>query len=120
PLLLLASTSPWWSPPDSYLTGWSPPDSYLPGWSPRVCRGGALLSAGVEPRTLIAQSPGLSQNLVPGLEISSLPDLFEISRLQIPKQTLQTKEESEKPLSSISNTYPGAPQPALLRILGDR
>ncbi|CAI9590078.1 unnamed protein product, partial [Staurois parvus] len=32
----------------------------------------------------------------------------------------KTKEESEKPLSSISNTYPGAPQPALLRILGDR
>ncbi|CAI9556244.1 unnamed protein product [Staurois parvus] len=62
--------------------------------------------------TLCHQSPGHSQNLVPGLEISSLPDLFEISRLQIPKQTLQTKEESEKPLSSVSNTYPGAPQPA--------
>ncbi|CAI9592774.1 unnamed protein product, partial [Staurois parvus] len=69
---------------------------------------------------LCNQSPGHSQNLVPGLEISSLPDLFEISRLQIPKQTLQTKEESEKPLSSVSNTYPGAPQPALLRIQGDR
>ncbi|CAI9549838.1 unnamed protein product, partial [Staurois parvus] len=69
---------------------------------------------------LCNQSPGLSQNLVPGLEISSLSDLFEISRLQIPKQTLQTKEESEKPLSSVSNLYPGAPQPALLRIQGDR
>ncbi|CAI9551970.1 unnamed protein product, partial [Staurois parvus] len=45
---------------------------------------------------------------------------LKISRLQIPKQTLQTQEESEKPLSSISNTYPGAPQPALLRIQGYR
>ncbi|CAI9573855.1 unnamed protein product, partial [Staurois parvus] len=34
---------------------------------------------------LCNQSPGLSQNLVPGLEISSPPDLFEISRLQIEK-----------------------------------
>ncbi|CAI9622183.1 unnamed protein product, partial [Staurois parvus] len=50
----------------------------------------------------------------------SLPDLFEFSWLQVPKQTLPTKEDSEKPLSSVSNTYPGAPQPALLRILGDR
>ncbi|CAI9557600.1 unnamed protein product, partial [Staurois parvus] len=33
---------------------------------------------------------------------------------------LTTKEESEKPLSSISNLYPGVPQPALLRIQGDR
>ncbi|CAI9583175.1 unnamed protein product, partial [Staurois parvus] len=62
----------------------------------------------------------IPKNLVPGLEISSLPDLFDISRLQIPKWTLQTKEESEKTLFSVSNTYPGAPQPALLRILGDR
>ncbi|CAI9594218.1 unnamed protein product, partial [Staurois parvus] len=63
------------------------------------------------------QYPGHFQNLVPGLEISSLPDLFEISRLQIPKWTLQTKEEREKSLSFVSNTYPGAPQPDLLRIL---
>ncbi|CAI9594153.1 unnamed protein product, partial [Staurois parvus] len=30
------------------------------------------------------------------------------------------RRKVKKPLSSVSITYPGAPQPALLRILGDR
>ncbi|CAI9621838.1 unnamed protein product, partial [Staurois parvus] len=103
---------------------WSPPDSCLPGGAhlTPVCRGGAQ-NPGPDSLKRPAHTCAISLLAIP--KTWSQDWRFHPSQISLKspssrsqKQTLQTKE-SEKALSSVSYIYPGAPQPALLRILGD-
>ncbi|CAI9577229.1 unnamed protein product, partial [Staurois parvus] len=98
---MTTSTQLVWLPPaskaeTSRLPGWSPPDSVCWGWSPESWPG---------PPKRPAQPVQSARWLLPkyGPRIGDfIPSQIskEISRLQVPKQALPTKEEIDKPVSS--------------------